>query len=260
MTKLFGAIDLGASSGRVIGGVIGDGSFEMHEVHRFANKPVMRAEGFFWDYEALQREIALGLESLGKFAESRDLHVTSIGVDTWAVDYGLLDSEGILIAQPRHYRDERNLLGVATVDRQISAQEQFEQNGLQFQPFNTIYQLAANASQQPEDVLHAHAMLLMPDLITHWLSGVAATERTNASTTGLLDATSHEWNWSLIDQLGLPRRIFTRLVDAGTVIGGLLPKFATSEKFAQTVVTAVGTRSEERRVGKECRSRWSPYH
>jgi rhamnulokinase len=241
MRKLFGAIDLGASSGRVIAGVVGDGEFEIQEIHRFANEPVMLTEGFFWDYPALQREISSGLLALAEFADSRGLRVTSLGIDTWAVDYGLLDSAGRLLAQPRHYRDDRNSMGAALVDSQIPSQEQFERNGLQFQPFNTINQLAANFAQQPQDIAAAHAMLLMPDLLTHWLTGAACTERTNASTTGLLNAQSHEWDWELIDRLGFPRRIFTQLVDAGTVIGALLPEHAKHPALAETVVTAVAT-------------------
>jgi sugar (pentulose or hexulose) kinase len=162
-------------------------------------------------------------------------------VDTWAVDYGLIDSSGKLIAQPRHYRDERNHHGVALVDREIESAELFARNGLQFQPFNTIYQLSANAMQQPEDVTAARALLLMSDLITHWLTGASVTERTNASTTGLLDAQTHEWDWDLIDRLGFPRRIFTKLVDAGTVVGPLLPEHASHPALTGAVVTAVGT-------------------
>jgi rhamnulokinase len=241
MRKLFGAIDLGASSGRVIAGILGDGNFEIHEVHRFANEPVTLTEGFFWDYPALQREITVGLSALAEFAETSELPVTSLGIDTWAVDYGLIDAEGKLIAQPRHYRDERNQMGAALVDNQVPSQEQFEHNGLQFQPFNTINQLAANFAQQPQDLVAAHAMLLMPDLLTHWLTGQSSTERTNASTTGLLNARTHEWDWDLIDRLGFPRRIFTKLVDAGTVIGALLPEHASHPALSQTVVTAVAT-------------------
>lgn len=241
MRQLFGAIDLGASSGRVIAGIVGDGTLEIHEVHRFANEPVMLSEGFFWNYPTLQREISNGLSVLAEFAETSGLPVTSLGIDTWAVDYGLIDSTGNLVSQPRHYRDERNQMGAALVDNQVPSQEQFEHNGLQFQPFNTINQLAANFAQQPQDLVAAHAMLLIPDLITHWLTGQAFTERTNASTTGLLNARSHEWDWDLIDQLGFPRRIFTKLVDAGTVIGGLLPEHVNHPALSQTVVTAVAT-------------------
>jgi rhamnulokinase len=246
LKQLFGAIDLGASSGRVIAGVIGTdasgaASFEMHEVHRFANEPVMLTDGFYWDYQALQREIAYGLNSLGVWAAERGMTVASIGVDTWAVDYGLLDADGKLLAQPRHYRDERNHLGVALVDREIDAAEQYARNGLQFLPFNTLYQLAANTMQQPEDFTAARAMLLMPDLIAHWLTGVAVTERTNASTTGLLNAKTHEWDWDLIDKLGFPRRIFTRLVSAGEVVGPLLESQVSHPALAGAVVTAVGT-------------------
>jgi rhamnulokinase len=241
VTKLFGAIDLGASSGRVIAGIVGAAKFEMHEVHRFPNEPVMRADGFYWDYPALQREISEGLEALGRFAHEHGLPVASIGIDTWAVDYGLLDSAGNLIAQPRHYRDERNNLGVALVDAQVSPEGQYARNGLQFLPFNTLYQLAANAAQQPEDLGRANAMLLIPDLIANWLTGKIFTERTNASTTGLLDAKTHEWDWELIDKLGLPRAIFAPLVGAGLVIGRLLPEHISHPELAETVVTAVGT-------------------
>jgi rhamnulokinase len=241
VSKLFGAIDLGASSGRVIAGIVGAEKFEMHEVHRFPNEPVMKADGFYWDYPALQREIATGLEALGRFAQECGLPVTSIGIDTWAVDYGLLDSSGNLIAQPRHYRDERNNLGVAKVDSEVSADEQYARNGLQFLPFNTLYQLAANAAQQPDDLDRASAMLMMPDLIANWLTGQIKTERTNASTTGLLDAKTHEWDWELIDKLHLPRAIFTRFVDAGQVLGKLLPQHISHPELAETVVTAVGT-------------------
>ena len=242
MTKqLFGAIDLGASSGRVIAALIGDGQFEMHELHRFPNEPVMRIDGFYWDYPELQRQIASGLKKLGEWAGERNLTVKSLGIDTWAVDYALLDADGNLLAQPRNYRDERNNLGVAIVDREIEPAEQYAHNGLQFLPFNTLYQLAANAVQQPEDLAAATAMLLIPDLLTHWLTGIEATERTNASTTGLLNAITHEWDWDLIDQLGFPRQLFTKLVDAGTVIGNLRPSHTYHPALAQTVVTAVGT-------------------
>jgi rhamnulokinase len=220
---------------------VGDGTLEIHEVHRFTNEPVTLSEGFFWDYPSLQREISNGLSALAEFADTSGLPVTSLGIDTWAVDYGLVDAEGKLIAQPRHYRDERNQMGAALVDNQVPSQEQFEHNGLQFQPFNTINQLAANFAQQPQHLVAAHAMLLMPDLITHWLTGQSFTERTNASTTGLLNARTHEWDWDLIDRLGFPRRIFTKLVDAGAVIGALLPEHVNHPALSNTVVTAVAT-------------------
>jgi rhamnulokinase len=238
---LFGAIDLGASSGRIMGGIIGDGEFELNEIHRFPNLPVTSNEGLFWDYEGIQREITTGLTLLGEWALQKGMPVASIGVDSWAVDYALLDENELLIAQPRHYRDERNQLGVGLVNRAITPEEQYARNGLQFLPFNSIYQLSANSSQHPEQINRAHHLLMIPDLITHWLTGTIGTERTNASTTGLLNATSHEWDWELIDRLGLPRRIFGKLLDAGTTVGKLLPQHLTHPALIDTVITVVGT-------------------
>lgn len=236
MQKLFAAVDLGASSGRVIAGLISDSAIELFEIHRFANNPVERGSSLYWDFETLKFEISAGLRKLGDFAEGRE--VTSIGIDTWAVDYALLDASGKIIDGIRNYRDERNALGVALVEQLISPEALYEENGLQFLPFNTLYQLLAEQLQTPENVERAATMLMVPDLINHWLTGVAVTERTNASTTGLLDLHSHEWNWKLIDRLGLRREIFSTLVSPGHVVGGLLPEFKTHPAFANTLVTA----------------------
>ena len=238
MPNLFAAIDLGASSGRLIAGLIGDATMELTEIHRFANGPVERGSALYWNFEALKREISLGLRKLAEFAESKGLEVTSIGVDTWAVDYGLLDEAGLLIDGVRHYRDERNALGVALVEQRISPEELYQENGLQFLQFNTLYQLAAEQMQSPSHLKRAASMLMVPDLINHWLTGVSLTERTNASTTGLLDLHTREWNWKLIDHLGLEPEIFTELVNPGEVIGNLLPEFVTSPALANAVVTA----------------------
>lgn len=239
MSQLFGAIDLGASSGRVIAGIFSVDQLELTEIHRFGNGPVEDGAKLFWDFASLQNEIATGIHKLAEFAGERSLTVTSLGIDTWAVDYGLLNAEGRLVAKPRNYRDERNALGVANVDLIIDAKKQFEHNGLQFLPFNTLYQLSANQMQDPEEWNKAETLLLIPDLLAHWLTGVAATERTNASTTGLLNVHSHEWDWELIDLLGYKRSLFTKLVDAGTILAPLLPAFVTHPALANTTVTVV---------------------
>lgn len=238
MSKLFAAVDLGASSGRVIAGLIGDATIELTEIHRFANGPTERGSALYWNFEALKREISLGLRKLADFAESNGLEVTSIGVDTWAVDYGLLDDSGLLIDGVRHYRDERNALGVALVEQRISPDELYRENGLQFLQFNTLFQLAAEQMQSPNHLKRAASMLMVPDLINHWLTGVSLTERTNASTTGLLDLHTREWNWKLIERLGFEADIFTELVNPGVVIGALLPEFITGPALAKTVVTS----------------------
>jgi rhamnulokinase len=238
MPKLFAAVDLGASSGRVIAGLISVSSIELIEIHRFANEPLKRGSAIYWDLDALKTEIRIGFSKLGDFAASRGLEVTSIGVDTWAVDYGLLDASGQLIDGVRNYRDERNVLGVALVEQLISPEDLYEENGLQFLQFNTLYQLAAEQAQTPDHMERAATLVMVPDLLNHWMTGQAVTERTNASTTGLLDLHTHEWNWRLIDLLGLNRKFFSKLIDPGENIGDLLPEFKTHACFARTVVTS----------------------
>jgi rhamnulokinase len=238
MQKLFAAVDLGASSGRVIAGLISDSAIELFEIHRFENNPLERGSSLYWDFETLKTEISSGLRKLGDFAEAEGITVTSLGIDTWAVDYGLIDSSGRLIDGIRHYRDERNALGVALVEQLISPAELYEENGLQFLPFNTLYQITTEQTQTPEHLERAAILLLVPDLINHWLTGVAVTERTNASTTGLLDLHTHDWNWKLIDRLGIKPELFSPMVSPGEVIGGLLPEFKTHPAFANTLVTA----------------------
>lgn len=238
MQKLFAAVDLGASSGRVMSGLIGDSAIELFEIHRFENNPLERGSSLYWDFETLKSEISSGLRKLGDFAEAEGITVTSLGIDTWAVDYGLIDASGRLIDGIRHYRDERNALGVALVEQLISSAELYEENGLQFLPFNTLYQITTEQTQTPAHLERAATLLLVPDLINHWLTGVAVTERTNASTTGLLDLHTNEWNWKLIDRLGIKSELFSALVSPGEVIGGLLPEFKTHPAFANTVVTA----------------------
>ena len=238
MQKLFAAIDLGASSGRVIAGLICSSAIELFELHRFENNPMTKGNAIYWDIDAIKAEISTGLVKLGDFAAAEGLVVTSIGIDTWAVDYGLLDSSDTLIDGVRHYRDERNALGVGLVEQLIDAEDLYEENGLQFLPFNTLYQLAAEQMQTPVHLERAETLLMVPDLLNHWLTGAKVTERTNASTTGLLDLDTHEWNWQLIDRLGLKRELFTSLVSSGDVVGDLLDKFKSHPAFAETVVTA----------------------
>ena len=238
---LVGAIDLGASSGRVMAGVFGGGGLELHEIHRFANGPVQKGDSLFWGFDEVLANLQIGLRKLGEFAEQVGVPVASIGVDTWAVDYGLIDDAGNLLSQPHHYRDQRNLLGVASVDAVIDPSDLFAQNGLQFQPFNTLYQLAAEKLQRPELLAKTAKLLLVPDLIAHWLSGQLQTERTNASTTGLLNAQTQEWNLPLMERLGFKPEWFAPLAAPGLKVGKLLPERVAHPALANTVVTTVAS-------------------
>ncbi|MET4783255.1 rhamnulokinase family protein [Glaciihabitans sp. UYNi722] len=232
MTEAVAAVDLGATSGRVMLGYVGRGELRLVPVARFSNGPVTRSDGLHWDIDALWRDVRAGLRAAARLEPG----LRSIGVDTWAVDYGLIASSGLLAA-PFHYRDDRSLAGVESVHAIVSPTDLYALNGLQELHFNTLFQLAVDAG-----VPEAETMLLVPDLIDFWLTGRRVAERTNASTTGLLDVRNGEWNTVLIERLGLPLRLFPKLVNAGSSLGTLLPAIADEVGLGpSTVVTAVGS-------------------
>ncbi|GAA3563631.1 rhamnulokinase family protein [Nonomuraea rosea] len=206
MSRRFAAVDLGASSGRVMLADLSDG-LRLTEAHRFPNGPVRVAGRLYWDILGLYREILTGLRNAGP--------VSSIGVDSWAVDYGLLDESGALLGNPVHYRDDRTRGVAEHVAETAGAATLYETSGLQVLPFNTIYQLLADRLDG------AATMLLIPDLIGYWLTGELGAEVTNASTTGLLDVRTRSWASPLIKQLGLPAGLFPPLRQPGEAVGGL---------------------------------------
>ena len=238
MSKLtaFAAVDLGASSGRVILGKISNEKIEYEEVHRFGNGPFERGDGLYWDIDSLKANV---LEGLAKLA---DAGAVSIGVDSWAVDYGLIDQGGALLRTPHHYRDERNLRGVKSVEKTISQENLYSQAGLQFLPFNTIYQLAVDHDEQGALIDQSDKALLIPDLFNFWLCGARRTERTNASTTGLLDPVSKTWQSGLIDRLGLQQRLLADVVNEGTYLGTITSEIKQVTGLdASTQVVTVGS-------------------
>lgn len=210
------AVDLGATSGRVMIGRIGDGLLDLELVSRFPNGPVAREDGLHWDLDALYEHVVAGLAE----AVRREPAIESIGIDSWAVDYGLVRA-GELVAEPFHYRDERTRRGVDEVHATAPFPELYQRNGLQFLPFNTLYQYRVDAG-----LADADTALLIPDLIAFLLTGAAVAERTNASTTGLLGVESGEWDRELADRLGIPSSILPPLVDPGATIGRLRPELA----------------------------------
>lgn len=218
------AVDLGATSGRVILGRVDGraGTLELDHVARFPNGPVRLASGLHWDLTGLYRDLTAGLAD----AFRRDPEVASIGVDSWAVDYGLLRG-GRLLGEPFHYRDERNDRGVETVHQTVPFDELYRRNGLQFLPFNTLYQLAAERDAANGCLDLADSLLLVPDLIAFQLTGARLSERTNASTTGLLGVETGEWDDELIERLGYPASVFAPLVSPGESFGALRPAVAT---------------------------------
>jgi rhamnulokinase len=218
-TGRFVAVDLGATSGRVMLAEVGPGSLEMRQMNRFVNDPVYlwngRRTAMHWDLPGLFANVCRGLAEAGR--EAADL--TSVGVDSWAVDYGLL-RDGTLLGLPYNYRDARCALGADTVHATLSQDAIFARNGVQFLAFNTMFQLAADRLEGLLDV--ADAALLVPDLIGYWLTGAMVTERTNASTTGLLGIDGR-WDADLEQILGLPTGLFPAVAEPGTELGVVLP-------------------------------------
>lgn len=226
------AIDLGASSGRVMVGDVGPRLLRLRPMARFAHGPVTLQDGLHWDPRELHRHALDGLWTA--VSQSPD-GLESVAVDSWAVDYALL-RDGRMLGDPFHYRDARTAVGVERVHERVAPAELFARNGLQFLPFNTIYQLAADPL-----VAEADQLLLVPDLVGSWLTGRAVTERTNASTTGLLDPRTGEWDLDLARRVGLPPHLFTELVDPGTVIGPVTPEVGDRIGAPGLLVTSVGS-------------------
>ncbi|MET0713655.1 MAG: rhamnulokinase family protein [Mycetocola sp.] len=231
-TGAVAAVDLGATSGRVMLGHVGATELRLEPVHRFPNGPTATQDGLHWDATGLFDAVLTGLG----LAARKEPALRSIGIDSWAVDYALLRN-GQMLGEPFHYRDARNESGAASVHSRVPFAELYAQNGLQYLPFNTLYQLAADGIRLEE----ADSLLLIPDLFAHWLTGTRVAEVTNASTTGLLSQ-SGGWNDDLIARLGFPRRIFPPLVEPGTLLGPVLPAIASrTGHLPETPVTAVGS-------------------
>jgi rhamnulokinase len=233
------AVDLGASSGRVMTGrLAGDGprtrQLELREAHRFPNEPFLALGTLHWDVCRLYAGLLDGLR-----AARRDAELSSVGIDSWGVDYGLLGPDGALLGIPVHYRDARTDGMVDEVLASIPAVELYAVTGIQQLPINTIYQLVAAARAGQLD--GAATLLLMPDLLAYWLTGQVGAELTNASTTQLYDPRARDWAWSLIERLGLPRPLFPPLRQPGTVIGAIRPEAVAGPDLAGLPVVAVGS-------------------
>lgn len=230
------AVDLGASSGRVITARVGPGTLSLEEVHRFSNTPVELPDGLHWDILGIFREVIEGLRRAGRTAPE----LMSVGIDSWAIDYGLLDADGRLLGNPYTYRDGRSARGVEEVHALVSPERLYARTGLQFLPFNTIYQLAAARGTAELDA--ARTILLIPDLIGYWLSGQRVAEVTNASTTGLLDIERQSWADDLVDELELPRAALPPLAPAGDRIGPLQSRVTEAAGLPHDVeLTLVGS-------------------
>jgi len=221
--NFYGAVDLGASSGRVMLGRVEADLLELREVSRFSYRPTVRDGALRWDADFLRRSVTEGL---------RGLDVRSVGIDSWAVDYGLLDDSGELLADPVCYRDSRTDGVVPQVLSTVPAEELYGITGIQILPINTLYQLVADPLAQ-----QASHLLLIPDLVAYWLTGEIGAEHTNASTTQLLDVHTGQWATALMDRLGLPAGLFPPIRRPGSAIGG--PVVAVGSHDTASAVHAV---------------------
>ena len=213
--KFCAAIDLGASSGRIAVGSLDSGSLVIQEVHRFKHEAKVFADGgLHWEWSKIVDEVKSGLLKAQELGE-----IISVGIDTWAVDYGLLDSQGNLIEEPYCYRDPRTDGLMQSISDSLGAEWIYQKTGIQFIFFNTAYQL--HAARNTPALKSAATFLMLPDLLNYVLSGVQSNDITNASSTQLLNAHSQEWDWDLIEKLEIPRSIFPALHKPGIKIGNI---------------------------------------
>ncbi|MFE2476730.1 FGGY-family carbohydrate kinase [Streptomyces sp. NPDC059389] len=228
----FAAADLGATSGRVLVGRVGRDRLDLTETHRFDNTPVQLPDGLHWNALGLYQGV---LDGLREAAARWDL--ASVGIDSWAVDYGLLDADGALLGNPFHYRDPRGAAAVQAVWCRLPARELYRITGLQHMPFNTIFQLAAE-----KHLDRARTLLLLPDLITHWLTGTVGAEVTNASTTGLYDGRTGAWSAPVLAALDLDPALLPALRRPGDHAGTVLSHVAAATGLRpDTPVVAVAS-------------------
>ena len=246
------ALDFGASSGRAIVGTFDGEKISLKEIHRFTNDPVILVDTMYWDVLRLFHDIKIGL-----IKAKQEGKIQSLGIDTWGVDFGLLDKNGKLLENPVHYRDARTKGMMEKVFSKMDKEKLYNVTGNQFMELNTIFQLMAIKEQQPELLDRAETMLLMPDLLNYFLSKEKCTEYTIASTTQLLDAKSKKWSSEIIENLNLPKNIFTNIVQPGTKIGKLskeiseelgidsIDVIAVAGHDTQSAMVAVPTQEED---------------
>jgi len=236
-TRSFLAVDLGAESGRTIVGSLDDGRISLTETHRFANGPIRLPDGLHWDVLRLWSEIKAGIEiSSAKFEKKID----GIGLDTWGVDFALLDQHGALLSNPFHYRDERTDGMLEEAFQRMPRADIFANTGIQFIQINTLYQLLAMAVNRSPLFDVAKTFVTIPDLFNYWLCGEITNEFTNATTTQCLDPRRRAWATPVMDAMKIPSHLFGSITESGTPIGTLLPHIAeeTGAGAIQVVVPA----------------------
>lgn len=230
------AVDLGAESGRTILGALEEGHLTLTETHRFANEPVQLNDGLHWDIMRLWSDIKSGIASTAK----RRVQLDGIGLDTWGVDFALLDRNHSLLSNPFHYRDERTEGMLEEAFRCMTRSEIFANTGIQFMQINTLYQLLAMSIQKSPLLDVATTFVTIPDLFNYWLSGEITNEFTNSTTTQCLDPRTRDWAVSVLEALKIPVNLFGPVTDSGSLLGTLIPHVAeeTGASGVRVVVPA----------------------
>lgn len=236
MGKRILAFDFGASSGRAMLSHFEGNQLKAEEIHRFSNDPVTLNGVLYWDIVRMMFEIKKSI-SLALAKGGFD----AIGIDTWGVDFGLLDRRGNLMRNPVHYRDSHTVGVPEQVFQIVSKDEIYQKTGIQFMRFNTLYQLYYLAQKEPDLLAQADCFLLMPDLMAYFLTGEKKCEVTNASTTNLYNPTLRSWGFQLCQELGIPTEIFPPIIQTGELYGYLLPEICEELDCPKVPVVAVAT-------------------
>ncbi|MBM7540307.1 rhamnulokinase [Amphibacillus cookii] len=222
MQKCHLAVDIGASSGRVMAGFINQEKLQLEEVYRFENQMISKDGHLCWDINHLYQSLKTGV----KEAVQQQFKPVSLAIDTWAVDFVLLDQDGALLTDVIAYRDHRTDGVMEQVFQQIDPSDIYQRTGIQFQPFNTIYQLKALKDSQPDLLARAQTFLMIPDYLNYLLTGEKANEYTNATSTQLVNLETKDWDYALIDKLGLPKQIFQPIKLPKTALGSIKDSLA----------------------------------
>ncbi len=235
--NIYLAADFGGGSGRVIAGFLLHGKLELEEVHRFPNRQVKLGNHVYWDFPALFEDMKTGL----KLAAQKGYNVKGIGIDTWGVDFGLIDKHGNLIGNPVCYRDTRTDGMPAEVFKVLDEKKHYADTGIQVMTINTLFQLYSMKLNQDSQLELARQLLFMPDLFSYFLTGVANNEYCIASTSELLDARQRNWSQETIRTLGLPEHLFGEIIQPGTIRGTLKEDIARETGLGTVDVIAVGS-------------------
>jgi len=227
------AFDLGAESGRAILGRFDGSRLQLNDVHRFTNQPVYLPDGLHWDALRMLTEIK---RSLSLVVQNFGAPPDGLGIDTWGVDFGLLDAQGVLIGNPYHYRDDRTDGMLEEAFKRVPRAEIFNQTGIQFMRLNSLYQLLSMVVSRSPALEIAQTFLTMPDLFNYWLTGRKACEITNATTTQCYDPRRGDWAYPLLEGLGIPTHIFPEIVQPGSVLATLSPAVADELNIARIPV------------------------